>query len=603
MVADWVRVNARAVCCVVLVAASVFALGRFAPGPVSAPGASAQTVDHPLVTSQSAADLNTVGPIDDAQAARFLAQTTFGPTLADIQHLRAVGYDAWLDEQFAVAPSYELPYIDKLIGTTERARISHRLEAWLLMAMGGPDPVDPQIVHNDQLRQRVAFALSEIFVVSDAPAVLWNQPRAMSHYYDTLTRDAFGNFRTLLEDVTVHPVMGAYLSMLGNQKSNAAKNLRPDENYAREIMQLFSVGQVQLNLDGSPQLSNGQPIPSYNQNTVRGFAHVFTGWNFAHCRLGYFNSCGGGNDNDPAPDWRQPMAPFESYHDTTTDKQLLTYPGVALTNGVLLHGGDARAEMTAALDNIFNHPNVGPFIVEQLIQRMVTSNPSPAYIARVASVFNDNGHGVRGDLAAVVRAIVLDNEARLRDDNGQPLAAIPPRFGKLREPVLVPIQLWRALDARAGNGRYNVPLGFWLYYGQAPLRAQSVFNFFHPDYRPSGGLVSQGMVAPELEITTDTQIIDANNDLGKRIFSYVLGPNPNPADVLIDLSRDAKLAADPTQLVDRYNVLFMSGQMSDSMHSTLLDYLSGIDGSNQNPQRVQEALYLILNSPEYSVQK
>lgn len=598
----WVRVSARTVCGVMLVAASVFALSRSTQpsGQVTVPGVSTRPGD---VAPQRIADISAIAPLDDAQAARFLAQTTFGPTLADIQHLRDVGYDAWLDEQFAAAPSYELPFIDRLIGKAERARISHRLEAWLLMAMGGPDPVDPLIVHNDQLLQRVAFALSEIFVVSDAPAVLWNQPRAMSHYYDMLTRNAFGNFRTLLEDVTLHPVMGAYLSMLGNQKPNTAKNLRPDENYAREIMQLFSIGQVQLNLDGTPKVSNGQPIPSYDQNTVRGFAHVFTGWNFAHCRLGYFNSCGGGNDNDLTPDWRQSMEPFESYHDTTTDKQLLIYPNVALPGGVLLHGGDAKAEMKAALDNIFNHPNVGPFIVKQLIQRLVTSNPSPAYVARVASVFNNNGHGTRGDLAAVIRAIVMDNEARLLDDNGQPLTAIPPRFGKQREPLLVPIQLWRALGARAGNGRYNVPLGFWLYYGQAPLRAQSVFNFFHPDYRPIGDLIDQDMVAPELEITTDTQIIDANNDLGKRIFSYVPGPNPNPVDVLIDLSRDAPLAADPAQLVDRYDLLFMSGQMSDSMRSTLLNYLSSIGGSNQNPQRVQEALYLILNSPEYSVQK
>jgi uncharacterized protein (DUF1800 family) len=544
-------------------------------------------------------EIAAAGPCDDADAARFLAQTTFGPTLAEIQHLRTIGYDAWLNEQFAAAPSYELRYIDALVPGQKSAQ-THRMEAWMLMAMGGPDPFDASIVHADQLRQRVAFALSEIFVVGDLDATLYNQQRAMAHYNDTLARDAFGNFRTLLEDVTLHPVMAVYLSMLANEKPDPVRNIRPDENYAREVMQLFSVGLVQLNLDGTPTLSGGQPVPSYDQYTVKGFAHVFTGWNYAHCPLTYYRTCNGGNDADPSPDWRRPMAAFESHHDTTTDKQLLIYPGVALPNGLLVHGTDAPTEMAAALDNLFNHPNVGPFIGRQLIQRLVTSNPSPAYVARVAGVFNDNGQGVRGDLEAVVRAIVLDVEAR----NGPSLA--PDIFGKLREPLLRPIHLWRALDAHATDRRYDLDKSFWLFYSQAPLRSPSVFNFFHPGYRPIGEMSQLGMVGPEFEITTDTGVMDVFNDLHKRVFGSVLVPNPDPTAVLFDLSRDAPLATDPMQLIDRYDLLFLSGQMSPFMRQTLFNALLTVaahNGSTQNEERVKEALYLILNSPEYSVQK
>ena len=567
-------------------------------------------------------------PGDDAEAARFLAQATFGPTTAAIAHLRDIGYDAWLDEQFAAPASTQVPYLDWVEGLPSTPEGNNsvtdhtRVEIWTINAVGTPDPSRSGQRPTDQLRQRVAFALSQIFVVSSYNGTLTYQPWALASWYDMLAGNAFGNYRSLIEDVTLHPAMGIYLSHIQNQKANAERNIRPDENYAREVMQLFSIGLVQLAPDGSRLPGpDGQPIPTYDQATVRGFAQVLTGWNWNNTGCGpgsyvccdedtYLN-CGPYDYNVPA--WKLPMQPIEAFHDRDNAKQLLVYPGVALAGGVLPGGGSAASDLAAALDNLSQHPNVGPFIALRLIQRMVTSNPSPAYIGRVSAAFADNGHGVRGDLRAVVRAILLDPEAR-----GRP--AQRARFGKLREPLIKTTHLWRAMDARSVGGRIdnlNPYPQIEAWYGQGPLRSPSVFNFYRPDYRQPGEVNNLGLYSPEFQILSDSMAVSTPNRLFSLSFCFYRDADGEPdascwndgrgATMYLDTARDAPLAtSDPAALIDKYDLLFLSGQMSDFMRGILLTRLQAVDDDDIDKRgrlRVQHALYLILNSPEYSIQK
>jgi len=575
------------------------------------------------------------GPFTDADASRFLAQATFGPTDEDIAHLRAVGYEAWLNEQFAAVPTKTLAYMDWVENTLgEQVGQDTRREAWFLGALGGPDPGNSALIHTDQLRQRIAFALSEIMVVSEENAMLAAFPRGIGYYYDTLVDNAFGNYRTLLERITLNPAMGIYLNMLGNQRANAALNIHPDENYAREVNQLFSIGLVMLNPDGTPKLSGGQEIPTYTQETISAFAHVFTGWSWSDCVD--FTSCG--------PDWTnstnfmQPMAPIAAYHDNGThaddmhSKQLLAYPG-AQNGGVLADGGTPASDLAFALDNIYNHPNVGPFVSRQLIQRLVTSNPAPAYVQRVAAVFDAN-RAHPNQLREVVRAILLDPEAR--SGHWRSFET----YGKLREPLLALTHFWRAMHARhacgtngpAGNFanpyRYAGYITAWgtsdSQYGvgvaQAPVDAPSVFNFFRPSYLPPGEMTTRRLLGPEFQLQTDSIIANTVNGVRVRSFYLDFSNNCNGDDigeVKIDHLQDIALAgsanggvADPAdRLVDAYNMRFMSGQMSPFMRQTLLGYLNRVnstwtDGvSDWRLWRVHSALYLILSSPEYMIQK
>ncbi|MEO8460584.1 MAG: DUF1800 family protein [Dokdonella sp.] len=581
----------------------------------------AQLSHRPDIGFHDAFDGIASGPKTDADAARFLAQATFGPTSTDISHLRSVGYQAWLNEQFTEPAATETQYLDWVAITfPEEYLADHtRLQIWTSNSAGTPDPSRGGAIPTDALRERVAFALSQIFVVSNSNGTLDYQPWALASFYDLLVADAFGNYRNLLEDVTKHPAMGIFLSSIQNQKADPNENIHPDENYAREVNQLFSVGLYQLNLDGTQKLSGGQPIPTYDQNAVRGFAAVFTGWDWNNtgcdndtsypcCDEDTYFYCGPYNQDDPP--WQLPMQPVEAYHDNTSDKQLLNYNGVGLSGGVLLHGADAQMEMTAALDNIFYHPNIGPFIATRLIQRLVTSNPTPAYVQRVATVFNNNGSGVRGDLRAVVQAILLDAEARY----GQ--WQLPDTFGKLREPLLKITQMWRAMAARSTSGRVDSlnpypPIIEQI--GQAPLQSPTVFNFYKPDFYPPGEVHSRGLVAPEFQILSDTFVVSTPNYLFDEIFCNYTGSedcyySDDPTTMQMFQDRDAPLAAsNPGGLIDSYNTLFMSGQMSPFMRSVLVTRLTALTaadyGSDLGRTRVQHALYLILNSPEYSIQK
>jgi uncharacterized protein (DUF1800 family) len=572
-------------------------------------------------------------PTNDAEAARFLAQATFGATTAEIARVRSIGYSAWIDAQFQAPASTQVPYLDwveNLPSVPEgnnHVTDATRVEIWTINAVGTPDPSRGNAVPTDQLRQRVAFALSQIFVVSSQNGTLTYQPWALASWYDMLVANSFGNFRTLIEGVSLHPAMGIYLSHIQNQKADPARNIRPDENYAREVMQLFSIGLVMLQSDGTvrdgnPSLAGVQPIPTYDQATVRGFAQVFTGWNWNNTSCGpttytcctedsYLN-CGPYGYNLDA--WKLPMQPINAFHDILNSKQLLDYPGAVPTNGLLPAGGSAQADLAAALDNLARHPNVGPFISYRLIQRLVTSNPSPAYVQRVAAAWTNNGAGVRGDLKAVVRAILLDPEARLGHQQQ------PTTFGKLREPLIKTTHLWRAMAARSTAGRVadlNPYPQIEAWYGQGPLRSPSVFNFYRPDYRQPGEVNNLGLASPEFQILSDTMAVSTPNRLFSLSFCFYTNGSGQPdercwtdgrgATMYLDTQRDAPLAAsNPAALIDRYDLLFLSGQMSSYMRGILLARLQAIDDSNATTRgrlRVQHALYLILNSPEYSIQK
>jgi len=620
--------------------------------------AAAATLSHfPDTMFHDGMEGTTAGPFNDADAARFLAQATFGPTDADIAHLRTQGYQAWLTEQFAATATSELGYVNWVSGALDSETGSDTLrEAWFLGALGGPDPqspLDSTKMHKDQLRQRVAFALSEVFVVSDQNTFLDQHPPGLAYYYDILSNGAFGNFRTLLEQVTLSPEMGVYLNMLANQRADLSQNLHPDENYAREINQLFSVGLVMLNEDGTPKLSAGQPIPTYNQATITAFAHVFTGWNWSTCPLDNFTGCGPDYQTDV--DWETPMAPNAAWHDDGTDalndlvdKQLLAYQGAA-NGGLLLgnQGNTPQSDLKFALDNIFNHPNIAPFIGKQLIQRLVTSNPSPAYVQRISNVFKDDGSPshLRGNLKAVITAILLDPEARY----GQ--WQHPDSFGKLREPLLRLTHFWRAMGAvhscgqdvdQTNNGttthyRFASPYryaGYSTTYGtddevygngvaQAPLNADTVFNFFKPSFMPAGEMTQRGLLGPEFQISTDTIITNSTNNMRYKTYYFDTSDTCDPGDLIGDVTinrtHDMALAGsanggpgDPAnKLVDAYNVRFMSGQMSPFMRQVLLTALNPVSSTNYDNyafpnwqfERISKALLLIINSPEYMTQK
>jgi uncharacterized protein (DUF1800 family) len=408
-----------------------------------------------------------------------------------------------------------------------------------------------------------------------------------------LARNAFGNFRTLIEDVTLHPAMGVYLSMLGNQKPDALRNIRPDENYARELMQLFTVGLVELNLDGSVRRDGqGNPIPTYDQQVIEGFAHVYTGWTYA----------GAPGFALAFPTIANQVVPMQAYaeqHDTGP-KRVLSYAGAAFTQ--ITAGQTPAQDLDDALDNIFRHPNVAPFISKQLIQRLVTSNPSPQYVERVARVFENDGAGRRGELDAVVKAILLDPEAR-----GAPANA---NAGKLGEPVLRLTRIWRAYGAASSSGKLNVQNipGF---IGQGPLQAPSVFNFFSPFYAPPGEILDQGLVAPEMQLATEYLNSLITNYFFILSYCYntapVQGCPPVPPEfqqdlVIIDTGAERALAADPQALVSRIADRLAGGSISATLRAQAVAMVQAVPATEAS-LRVAEALYLISTSPEFALQR
>lgn len=505
-----------------------------------------------------------------AEAFQFLNQASFGATLAAAQHVVDIGIEAWIDEQMQMPISRQLPFLQSLPRPQNLGELQvDRVDVWFRNAINEPD----------QLRQRVTFALSEIMVVSQLGALV-NAPYSLGSYNDLLAENAFGNYRELIQRITLHPAMGVYLSMLGNEKPNPALNIRPDENYARELMQLFSIGLVELNADGSNRLDGlNLPIPTYNQAVIEGFAHVYTGWNYAGAP-GFPQA----RQNDA--NQTIPMQLYPAFHDDG-EKSLL--------NGVTLPAGQTgNQDLAAALDNVFNHPNVGPFIAIRLIQRLVTSNPSPGYIQRVGAVFDNNGSGVRGDLGAVVKAILMDDEAR-------------PDFpmeidGKVKEPLLRLTQLWRAYNASSASGKYPL-FASYIIFGQGPMQATHVFNFFSPFFAPAGEIRNSSFVAPELEIATEYQNTFVTNYFFLTCFGLnSANQNLEEDDVFIDISEEMAIADDTNALIDMVVGKLLAGTVSDVLRAEMVGMIDRIDVADA-ANRTAEAIYFVVSSPEFAYQR
>ena len=514
-------------------------------------------------------------PANDAEAARFLTQATYGPTVAEIARLRAIGYSEWLRQEFNKPATAARPYMEAVNDARladGQSGVSHnnRLDRWFHTAATG----------SDQLRQRAAFALSQILVISDQNSTLGGEPIQVSEYWDILARNAFGNYRELLDEVTWNPSMGKYLSHFRNRKASADGLRQPDENYAREVMQLFTIGLIERNLDFTPILSGGQPIPTYNQNVVTDYAKVFTGFNYNNA-----TTISNGTNTYLR------MTCIETEHDTT----LKTVIG----GSTIPAGQDCPTDVDDGLDLLFAHPNIAPFISRQLIQRFTSSSPSPAYIQRVAQKFLNNGFGERGDLSAVVRQVLMDPEAR---------NAPTTNSGKPREPMLKLTAMWRAWDAQmpAADAYGNIPMGMTNpsgTFGQRPLGADTVFNFFEPDYQLPGAIANAGLYSPEFQTLNESTLTSASNSYYTYSWNSYVGMSSPPSNrPLLNLAPLVALASDPTAMVAEVNKRMMYGSMSSNMQSVLRNMLIFMDGASAT-DKARTLVYVTALSPEYAVQR
>ena len=546
-------------------------------------------------------------PATPDEGRRFLTQATFGPSPADLAAVSAQGYSGWIDGQLALPASLGVAaYMDQR---------NAQFQAYNAGRTTGLKTLGPNQFYEafyggladgapDALRQRLAFALSQIMVVSMQNSSVAFHVRSAGSYYDTLLADAFGSFRTLLQDVTLHPAMGIFLSTLDNQKENPARGTLPDENYAREVMQLFTIGLNQLNADGSLQLDpSGNPIPTFSHDDVAGLAKVFTGWGWyaAQPTNTTFWSMA-----SPASETTA-MTFYPNYHSTSAKAFL----GVSIPASAT---ADPAGDLKVALDAICNHPNVGPFFGYRLIQQLVTSNPSPAYVGRVAAVFNDNGSGVRGDLGATVKAILLDPEARslanLQD----------PSFGKLREPVLRLTQWMRAFGATSQSGCWQLGNldstvdGL----GESPLNASGVFNFWVPGYGPPlGQLAANNLLAPEFQGVNEVSVPGYMNFMQNVIPNGLGGgsgalPPTTGADIQAAYTQELPLANQPAALVADLNDALMYGTMSATLQDQLVTAITGValpatataaQTAAALKNRVALGVFMTMSSPEFLHQR
>jgi len=483
-------------------------------------------------------------------AFQFLRQATWGPKSGDVDAVKSLGKDAFLASQLG-APASDYP------GTLFDMPIEAAQEHFMALALTGPD----------QLRQRVAWALHKIWVVS---AVEISSAPGIVTYHRLLLNGAFGNYRDLMRDVTLNPAMGRYLNMLNN-RSQAVTGTPPNENYARELMQLFTEGIPTLNQNGTPVLVGGNQVPVYTEQDVKALARVFTGWTFG--------------DGNPATAPRElasenyavPMEAVARFHDTGAK----TFLGQDF-----LAGQTARQDLDHALDVLFSHPNVGPFVSRQLIQQLVTSNPSPGYVSAVAAVFNDSGAGVRGDLAAVVRAILTHPEA----------SASTTTSGKLAEPALFIVSMLRALDAAVTDHPFMSNRAEDM--GQKVLYPGSVFSYFSPGYRVRGtsGTGGAPLGGPEFQILTTVTALERANFVGSLLGGSFGG------DVAIDYTPFTNRAADAASLVDYCSLVFMGGRMSIEERTEIINAVR-VTSSNNPAERVRSALYLTLTAAQAQVDR
>ena len=569
--------------------------------PAPGPAASADLI----ATVNGTPPVPIVNPPD---AARFLTQATFGATDADIHHLSLIGYQPWLNEQFAMQAHPTEPDVENslIVDNPPCAAGDVKCNAALFVQNNADEGLvqstfwQQSLTAPDQLRQRVKYSLSQLFVISsNNTSSIANMPRGEASFYDMLGNDAFGNFRQLLQDVTLSPMMGQYLNMQGNDKGNA--NTDPDENYAREVMQLFTIGLWQLNDDGTQKLDpTGMPIATYAIDDVKGMAAVFTGFSW--------NIPGDTSDNAwsnccayVGTGFGEELLPMQSFpnHHSTVQKQFL---GVTIPAS---GSPDPNGDLKIALDTLFNHPNLPAFFSKQMIEHLVTSNPSPAYVNRVAQVFKNDGTGVRGNLQAVITAILLDPEAR---DTATVVGNA--QYGKVREPLLRYTEWARAFTAQSRTGSFYIGSTEDPIYGfnEMWLRSPTVFNWFSPGYTPPGtSLAAANLLAPEMQIANVSSVVGYINFMQVSVGAdYLNGP-----DIFSSYETEMSLAATPDKLLDRINLLLMSGQMSSNLYSQILSAIGSIPipTSDQNAinaallSRTETAIYLTVASPDFAAQQ
>ena len=538
-------------------------------------------------------------PATDGEAARFILKASLAATEPEIADIRSIGYVAWLDKQ-----------MDIPISQTGVAWLSSRgydqvtaAEFYFQDTLADYMAWNQLITSPDPVRKRLAFAHSQFFVVSTNGIEIEWRSNAMAAYWDVLNRHALGNFRQLLEDITLNPAMGVYLSTLGNFQGDSGTGRVPDENYAREVMQLFTIGLNELNNDGTKKVgSTGQPIETYTNSDVSNLARVFTGYSYDYANLvrtpsvrfpstlvAPLDSVIRPMTSDPTR-WLRPQ--------TTSEHSMLekTFLGTTIPANT-----DAPTSMKLALDTLFNHPNVGPFFSKQMIQRLVTSNPSAGYVDRVAKIFNNNGSGVRGDLRAVFKAILLDDEAT----NAAGLTS--PTFGKVREPVLRFTQWARNFGAtsQSGNWTINNTSNPAFSLGQSPLRAPSVFNFYRPGYVPANtAIAANALVAPEFQIVNEVSVAGYINFMVSAIGST----NGVNNDVKATYTSELAIVTDSSALLNRLSLLIAGNQLTDTTKATIKAALDATTVTNTSSLAVKErrvylATLLVFASSDYLVQK
>ncbi len=570
-----------------------------------------------FLSQHAFAILNNVKPehrdltVKRIKASHFLHQATFGPRFGEINALalrmKEIGerraLHEWISNQFAIPFS-------KNGGTSfeQRARNLLNADGYAVDALGEDGPGyaiqnykhhawwDKAIRDNDQLRQRVAWALIQIFVISERGMML--NTRNNGHwlgildYYDMLASNAFGSYRNLLRDVSLHPAMGLYLSHLKNAKADPAKGTFPDENYAREILQLFSIGVYRLRQNGQPLLDrDGNPIETYTNNTIRNFSRVFTG-------LGYAPSAGRDDFRRNPRNMFAPMKMYDAYHDSDAK---------TLLRGQRLPAGQSgMRDFNQAINNIVAHPNVPPFISRLLIQRFTSSNPSGAYVRAVADKFTDDGRGNRGNMRAVIRKILMHPEARnaltiqqTRKANGRYQFEVSGRYnrrGKVREPLLALTAMYRALRAQAGNddGRFR-PRSPLSTTNQGSFQSPSVFNFYLPDYQPGGTLQNQNLVAPELQIYTPVMLNRLANFIRSRIINRNLGLGDGGT---LNTATEESQAHAARYMLERLDLMLAYGTLS---RGALDDIHAAITSTENLDHRTELALISVLNSPDFMV--
>lgn len=536
-------------------------------------------------------------PQSDAEAARFLLQTGIAASPAEIASVRSEGFGPWLDRQMSASSPSAVDWLASHgFATVDSNRWFDRTDPgdamiWNQLMSGGAE-----------VRTRAALALSEFFVVSlDGVDFRWKS-QGMARYWDILAGGAFGNFRDLLEQITLNPAMGQWLNTLGNRKADGKGRL-PDENYAREVMQLFTIGLYQLEPDGTPRTgANGQHLETYTNTDVQELAKVFTGYDFDW--TGTKRVADPANPSSTLPTTEYTQKPM------TADPAKWQYPRAtgyhapeakAFLGTTIPAGTNASDSLKQALDTLFNHPNVGPFFARQMIQRLVTSNPPSGYVKRVADVFADNGKGVRGDLRAVFRAIWLDSEALAAAN------AASNSFGKLREPVLRLAQWARTFGASSKSGNWTVAstANPATQLAQSPLRSPSVFNFFRPGYVPANSSTALNrMVAPELQLVNESTAPAYVNFMAR----VVEGKEWSTSDLATPYTDEIAIAHDAAALLDRLDLLLTARQLSEASRALIRGALDAVVVTETSDaatklRRIHTAVLLVMAAPEYLLQR